>query len=766
LSSIEIADRDENQRDFISDLLEVGKLVAHGRELSDVIRGIVDRAARMVPCEAVALFLVNRAGFLRLEANRSTNAFEALPVELEVRQGNKSGLTGALAKAEEAVCLRESALRIHSSVRSLGPHPHLVSSYCKALIAVPLRYQDGRFMGLLKFENSLRNDSSEFSDEEFSVAHTVAAFASIAIENARSFARLSALQGAAIAASSSLDFDDVSARILVELRKLVPCDSATIQLRDGNLLRVVACEGFQPDQRDDVLSLTFPLEETFPNTTVISEGKVLCINDVTSSRYAPFVQDAALYHAEHIRSWMGVPLRHGQNVVGMLAIDSKQLNRYDEANQQDALAFATQVVHAIVNAGMYSDGPVLLATVKTLAAESSLKLVLQRLVEAAVGGAGINADSAIVYSYDQDGSVERPVYAGRLRSPEQIMPPFSGDAVVYKVGDLASAIFVENVAGHPLLARGFVAREGIASSVVLPLVQAGQKLGIMFMNFKTAQHFSPGRRKLISVFREFGIVALENAKRHQLVVENLDSLKQSLEEEARRNVSIWRTVAHQIRSPLHQSLFRLDALIEECPAGVDRRSLKAVRGLIRGARRVAAQRDMFAALDQQKLVARSERLLASFVIPRVIEAAEDYGLQQDPKRRIEFFVERDGFSELDRHEVRGEWALIEHVLHNLLDNAGKYSYDETKVCVSAGLTNTGRFYISVSNTGIPLRHHDVANCCEKGWRGDDAKFVCDEGVGLGLYLAREIMRLHRGELLPSPTTRGRTDFRMVLPSHS
>ncbi len=90
-------------------------------------------------------------------------------------------------------------------------------------------------------------------------------------------------------------------------------------------------------------------------------------------------------------------------------------------------------------------------------------------------------------------------------------------------------------------------------------------------------------------------------------------------------------------------------------------------------------------------------------------------------------------------------------LLNLLDNAVKYAKRGTGVYVDVERVES-EVRISVRNYGIPLREEDLERIFERGYRTEEAKKKVPGGTGIGLPVAREIIRLHGGELLARPST--------------
>ncbi len=112
--------------------------------------------------------------------------------------------------------------------------------------------------------------------------------------------------------------------------------------------------------------------------------------------------------------------------------------------------------------------------------------------------------------------------------------------------------------------------------------------------------------------------------------------------------------------------------------------------------------------------------------------------------------------------VQGDRDKFAVVLQNLLGNAVKYSPDggEVRVHVEAA---SGELRIEVSDTGIGISEEDQKRVFEKFTRANDPRIGDITGSGLGLALAREIVRLHGGDLTVESELNQGSTFRVVLP---
>jgi PAS domain S-box-containing protein len=508
-------------------LNEVGDAIASILELDKVLNLIVGYGAQLLHAEVCSVFLVRREGYLSLEAGYGSplGSFRR-GLELEIKSSRGTGLTGHIAKVGELVNLHGEELLNHPAVRQPGPHDHLPSGYCTSLLAIPLKRKLGEkreVIGLIKAEN--KKDSTgkadpalSFSNEDILILKTLANHATTAIANAQLFGLTNTLQEVAKIVSSTLDLDEVLQRILVELGSVVPYTTASIQLLTGEGLKIAACEGFDEGDKKKVLRLTFPLDPKFPNYRVVMEKTPFLLPDIRSSRYHHFWEEADTYYSDHIQAWLGVPLLHGDEIIGMISIDSSAPWRYTIMDIDVATAFVSQVVSAIVNAKLYRSAQGLFVTMLDITKESDLEAVLKRIVDNAVSKEGIGADIAIIYPYDPDSEqVSRPVYAGTLRHPEEVNPPLSAESVVYRLLKFRAPYVASHADGDHILDRAFVDREGVKSSAGFPLLVDEEPVGVMFVNFISPHTFITPEVGLINLFAQQAAIAIQNARRYESI---------------------------------------------------------------------------------------------------------------------------------------------------------------------------------------------------------------------------------------------------------
>jgi len=108
--------------------------------------------------------------------------------------------------------------------------------------------------------------------------------------------------------------------------------------------------------------------------------------------------------------------------------------------------------------------------------------------------------------------------------------------------------------------------------------------------------------------------------------------------------------------------------------------------------------------------------------------------------------------------------LIEIALRQLIDNALKYSAQDSPVTVAAE-SSDGRVIVSVRDRGPGIPEEEQSRIFEKFYRADASRHQIP-GAGLGLVIAREIIQVHGGEIWVDSKPGEGSSFRFSLPISS
>ena len=124
-----------------------------------------------------------------------------------------------------------------------------------------------------------------------------------------------------------------------------------------------------------------------------------------------------------------------------------------------------------------------------------------------------------------------------------------------------------------------------------------------------------------------------------------------------------------------------------------------------------------------------------------------------------------GMEECEPQEVSGDYDLMNQVLHNLLDNAIKFTDEGGNIHISLYREN-GRVYVSIRNTGAGIPADEMPRIFERFYKSDRSRSMDKNGVGLGLYIVHTVVRLHGGEIAVRSVEGEYTEFCFWIPEKS
>jgi len=176
-----------------------------------------------------------------------------------------------------------------------------------------------------------------------------------ALENARLFQRerrrrrqAETMQQVTAALASTLDRDKVLDLILEQVHEVLPYDSASFMLPDGDDLYVVAGRGYPDWEQVRKIRIGYLDDPDFRR--VVEDREVVVVPD--THRHAHWISYPSV---EYIWAWICVPVVADEEVKGVLNIDFARPHWPSEEELECLRAFAAQAGVALRNAGLYQE---------------------------------------------------------------------------------------------------------------------------------------------------------------------------------------------------------------------------------------------------------------------------------------------------------------------------------------------------------------------------------------------------------------------------
>ena len=107
--------------------------------------------------------------------------------------------------------------------------------------------------------------------------------------------------------------------------------------------------------------------------------------------------------------------------------------------------------------------------------------------------------------------------------------------------------------------------------------------------------------------------------------------------------------------------------------------------------------------------------------------------------------------------------LMKQVLSNLIENAIKYSHEESHVTVKSREEGS-LVVIEIADNGVGIPAEDLPNIFMKFYRSHNVKTSTIKGTGLGLYLAKYFAELHKGDITVTSEVGKGSTFKLTLPA--
>jgi len=237
------------------------------------------------------------------------------------------------------------------------------------------------------------------------------------------------------------------------------------------------------------------------------------------------------------------------------------------------------------------------------------------------------------------------------------------------------------------------------------------------------------------------------------VIQVLNRMMDRLETSFRQAIRFSADASHELKTPLAIMQGELEnALQAAAPGSADQQLFSNLLEETQRLKTITRSLLLLAQADAGQLKLALEPMDLSAELDAMIEDARVLAADA----RLQFDIELQ-----PQLRVEADRALLHTAIFNLITNAIKYNEPDGKL--SLALTGTDRqtvFTICNSGPGIPAA--DQPRIFDRFYRVGRSGRPGVDGIGLGLSLAREIVRAHGGELALKESRAGRTCFEMRL----
>lgn len=205
--------------------------------------------------------------------------------------------------------------------------------------------------------------------------------------------------------------------------------------------------------------------------------------------------------------------------------------------------------------------------------------------------------------------------------------------------------------------------------------------------------------------------------------------------------------AHELRTPLALMQVQLDLYNSASHPGNDADTLQTIKMVTEQNDKLNRMVKTLLDMSELQTVGRDDKIVLDAIVEEVLADLEPLAQEKNIKL----------IGKCEDATMRGSDILIYRLVYNLVENAIKYNHPLGQVTVTAYQRNK-HVYLSVEDTGSGIPKELRERVFEPFFRVDKSRSRELGGVGLGLALVREIVRVHDGSICIKSGKTGGTIF--------
>ena len=213
--------------------------------------------------------------------------------------------------------------------------------------------------------------------------------------------------------------------------------------------------------------------------------------------------------------------------------------------------------------------------------------------------------------------------------------------------------------------------------------------------------------------------------------------------------------AHELRTPLALMQVQLDLYNSASHPGNDADTLQTIKMITEQNDKLNRMVKTLLDMSELQTVGRDDKIILDAIVEEVLADLEPLAVEKNIKL----------IGKCEDATMIGSDILIYRLVYNLVENAIKYNHPLGQVTVTAYQRNK-HVYLSVEDTGSGIPKELRERVFEPFFRVDKSRSRELGGVGLGLALVHEIVRVHDGSICIKSGKTGGTIFEVTFAQHS
>ena len=730
-------------------------------DLTKVLEIFLDKVDALLPCPAATTIRVVDIDSGDISA-KACKHIDARDWERWISDGGRA-LTERIWKTRSPVFVADPWNDLGA-----GGSDFFRQSRLASYLGLPLIYND-QVLGDISIYTRERH---RFSDEEVEVLQNLASQAAIAIHNShlydgmkRKARALYALNTLTQTITQSLDLNAVLDAAVKSIVELIHFDGATVYVFNDVMTEASLKSSYFSTAGSWRRVEVVKIDEGIIGRVARTGAPVIFENIATDPAYAEQSKTQGWKNAG-VKFFAAFPIHTKLKSWGALSCVAKSAKRLTAEEIDLLVGICKQIAIAIENASLFGSTAEKAKELSTLYAIAGISAQfvdmnallfqsMRKLCEI------FSFDAARIYVVDKATGDLR--LAARDGIPDKVEVPriYQKDQgligrVVSRGEPLAFEDMENDPEFHRLAARKTMLNAGYRAALFIPLKVRGENLGVMNLLSTKPRSFSPAELQLINATAYHLGIAVGNAH----LFSQLRKRTEDLEKANRAKDEFLSIMSHELRTPVNVIMGYL-GLITQGACGALTEPLET------NLRKISTHAQSLLSMVESILTATS--IEAGTVLPKLdqFDAAEfldqlrsAYETPSEPAVEMRWNLPQDPI------RLRTDAEKLRIILRNLIDNAIKFT-TEGRITISAERQDRSDTVIfTVSDTGDGIDPLKISFIFEMFRQLDSSVTRPHGGIGLGLYIAKQLTELLGGRISVRSQPGAGSVFTVSLPLQS